>query len=307
LSVLVSVIVPVYNGELFIKECLDSIISQNFDELEILVSDDASTDNTKFILDEYLENKKIKIFFQKTNLGITENCNFLLKKATGKYICFFAGDDIMLPNKISKQFLFMESNKNLSFSYHLVDIFNSDTGKSIAITNHQKSSKTVDVNNIIREMGIPASMSMMVRKSMLPNNLFDKKFNYLSDWLMQIELSINGNIGHINQVLCRYRKYGDNNGKDISLYEHEFIDLLDYVMNKYPTLSHSCLKGKARYFFGKAFRVSGVYQRKLALKQALNSRFTLLSFIFLIILYFPFSNKIFNYIYNKRFILKSKI
>ena len=128
-SISVSVIVPVFNSEKFVKECLDSILDQDFETFEVLVSDDASTDKTKDILKKYEGINKFKIFYQSINLGITQNCNFLLEKAKGKYVCFFAGDDIMLQGKIRKQFKFMEENLNCSFSYHAAEVFNTESGE----------------------------------------------------------------------------------------------------------------------------------------------------------------------------------
>lgn len=302
-----SVIVPVYNAEFFIKDCLDSILAQDFSGLEILVSDDGSTDKTRLLLEEYKNNERIVIFLQSENLGITENCNFLLNKASGKYICFFAGDDIMLPDKINKQYLYMEANEDLSFSYHLVDVFDSETGKTLAIANQSLDLKGLDAGSIICQMGIPASMSIMTRKSMLPEGYFNNDFYYVSDWLMQVELAINGRVGCLNEVLCRYRKYSDNNGKDISLYEEEFLKLLDHLNEKYPFLSDFCLKGKARYFFGKAFRVNEIAEREIALKKSIDNKFSILCLFFLIAIKLPFSDRLFNFLYKKRFFLRSKI
>ncbi len=307
MSALVSVIVPVYNAEFFIEDCINSIISQDFEGLEILISDDGSSDNTRVLLDKYIENDQIKIYLQEKNLGITDNCNFLLNKASGQYICFFAGDDVMLPNKISKQYTYMKSNRNLSFSYHLVDIFDTQSGDTIAITNHQPNLNFLDVGTIISQMGISASMSIMARKSMLPKDLFNSNFRYTSDWLMQIELAINGQVGYLDEVLCRYRKYGVNNGKSISTYEHEFLELLDFVKEKYPFLSKFCLKGKARYFLGKAFRVSGMIEKKRALRESINNSFSVHCFLLLLVANLPYSYKLFDFIYQKRFIIKSKI
>lgn len=91
----VSVIVPVYNTEKYLKRCLDSLVNQTLKNIEIIVIEDKSPDNSKKILDEY-QNKypdKIKVIHNKTNKGIGYNRNLGLKKATGKYIGFVDSDD----------------------------------------------------------------------------------------------------------------------------------------------------------------------------------------------------------------------
>ena len=91
----VSVIVPVYNTEKYLRRCLNSLVNQTLEDIEIIVIDDCSPDNSKEILKEY-EKKykdKIKVFHNKTNKGIGYNRNYGIKKATGEYIGFVDSDD----------------------------------------------------------------------------------------------------------------------------------------------------------------------------------------------------------------------
>ena len=75
----VDILLATYNGEKYLKEQLDSILSQTYSEFRLLISDDASTDNTKKILEEYTEkDKRIIVFCQQKNLGVIKNFEFLL-------------------------------------------------------------------------------------------------------------------------------------------------------------------------------------------------------------------------------------
>ncbi len=91
----VSVIVPVYNTEKYLRRCLDSLVNQTLEDIEIIIIEDKSPDNSNKILDEYKEKykDKIKVFLNKTNKGIGYNRNFGIKKATGEYIAFVDSDD----------------------------------------------------------------------------------------------------------------------------------------------------------------------------------------------------------------------
>lgn len=91
----VSVIVPVYNTEKYLRRCLDSLVNQTIEDIEIIVINDCSPDNSKEILKEYGKKykDKIKVFHNKTNKGIGYNRNYGIKKATGEYIGFVDSDD----------------------------------------------------------------------------------------------------------------------------------------------------------------------------------------------------------------------
>ena len=90
----VSVVVPVYNTSKYLRRCLDSLVNQSLKEIEILVINDCSTDNSKNILDEYEKKyQNIKVFHNKTNKGIGYNRNFGIKKASGEFIGFIDSDD----------------------------------------------------------------------------------------------------------------------------------------------------------------------------------------------------------------------
>lgn len=301
---LVSVIVPVYNSERFVEECIKSLTCQDYDNLEILISDDCSTDNTCEIISKFEEDEKVKIFYQEKNLGITDNCNFLIGASKGKYICFFAGDDIMLPRKISKQVNFMEENNDCSFSYHPAKIYSTEDNKILTITDKNCSRPITNVNLLIEEMGIPASMSIMARKDALPKNGFNKKYKFVSDWLMQIEMSLKGEIGFINEPLCIYRKYGDNNGKNISSYEHEFTELLKELSHNYPDLRASINIGLSRYLLGKFFRVKNRTDKKKIIIERMNISQSISNNILYFFIFIPFSGIIFDWIYKNRFLIK---
>lgn len=300
----VSVIVPVYNSQDFIFECLTSINEQDFESFEILVSDDCSSDKTPLVLAQFETCKRIKIFSQPKNLGITKNCNFLLRQARGKYVCFFAGDDVMLPQKLRKQFLFMERNSQCSFSYHNAEILLSYPGTQRDIIRLRAKPPLQDAADVIKQMGVPESMSMMVRASSIPEKLFNEDYDYVSDWLMQIELSLKGSIGFIDEFLCQYRKHSDNNNKDFDVYEHEFIELLNNVATEYPILSDACKAGKARYLLGRAFRETDNARRRVILKESCRLRFMPISVFLLVACYVPWIGSVFSFAYSKRMLLK---
>lgn len=107
---LVSIIVPVYNAENYLKECLDSILIQTYDNLEIVLLDDGSTDSSGKICDEYeSKDRRIKVLHT-DNHGIATARNTGISIATGEYICFVDSDDIVAPTYV--QALYETAAKN---------------------------------------------------------------------------------------------------------------------------------------------------------------------------------------------------
>ena len=113
----VDILLATYNGEKYLKEQLDSILSQTYGEFRLLISDDSSTDNTKKILEEYTKkDKRIIVFCQEKNLGVIKNFEFLLNKVENDYYMFSDQDDIWKENKIEQSIKYLEE-KNADLIY----------------------------------------------------------------------------------------------------------------------------------------------------------------------------------------------
>jgi len=120
----VSIGLPVYNGEQFIKNRLDSFIKQTFTNFELIISDNNSTDLTSIICKEYQKkDKRIRYIRQEKNMGVTWNYNFVLKKAKGDYFVWAQVDDIWLPTFLEKNVNVLKSNKNLVGCMSKIDFY----------------------------------------------------------------------------------------------------------------------------------------------------------------------------------------
>jgi glycosyltransferase involved in cell wall biosynthesis len=270
----VSVMVPAYNAEAFLGECLDSILGQDVEGLQIVVSDDASTDGTAAILRSYADRypTEVRALYQPTNLGIARNCNETLKLCGGEYIALFAGDDVMLPGKLAKQLNYMDAHPDVVMSYHACELFQSETGQTITVTNTHERLDTNSVADIITKLGVAAPMSIMLRSTALPEVGFDVSFPHACDWLLQIRVAAKGRVAKLPGVLCRYRKYGVNNGKDLSAYIHEFEGVLQKVREDFhdrPDIVKACDRGLARFLVGDAFRAGSTAVARERLRVAI--------------------------------------
>lgn len=135
---MISVIIPVYNAEKYIKETVESVLRQREKDWELLLVDDCSADGTWRLLEELAAaypDRRIRIFRQETNQGAAKARNRGLEEAQGRYIAYLDADDLWQPQKLERQLLFMEE-KQAAFSftgYEFADENGRGTGKVVRV------------------------------------------------------------------------------------------------------------------------------------------------------------------------------
>lgn len=120
---LISVIVPAYNCQRFIKAAIDSLLSQSYERIEILIADDASTDGTKKMIDDY-QDSRIKRFHNLKNLGYLKTCNKLFALASGELMAFQDADDLSAQNRFEVQLRCFQENEDIDVcgsNMHVID------------------------------------------------------------------------------------------------------------------------------------------------------------------------------------------
>jgi teichuronic acid biosynthesis glycosyltransferase TuaG len=133
---LVSIITPSYNSAKFIKQCIESVITQKYTNWEMLIVDDYSADNSLQILKKY-NDKRIQLIELDENVGASESRNVAIRKAKGKYIAFLDSDDLWEPQKLEKQISFMEK-EDIAFSFSTYQPMSDDESKLYSIIHAPK-------------------------------------------------------------------------------------------------------------------------------------------------------------------------
>ena len=109
---LVTIIVPVYNREKYIKETVQSILNQTYTNYEVIFVDDASADSSTSILEEYTKNNaKFTLIKLRRNMGVSFARNIGIRKASGRYIAFLDSDDLWLPHRLEEQIKFAKGKR----------------------------------------------------------------------------------------------------------------------------------------------------------------------------------------------------
>lgn len=136
---LVSVIIPVYNVEKYVREAIQSIQNQTYKNLEIIVIDDGSIDNTYNIVEKLANaDSRIQLYKNESNLNVVKTRNRALSYATGEYIAMMDGDDISALDRIEKKVNFLEENKEFDLvgcSMKAIDIDGKEIGKTVHYSN----------------------------------------------------------------------------------------------------------------------------------------------------------------------------
>jgi glycosyltransferase involved in cell wall biosynthesis len=254
----VSVMIFTYNQEHLIAETIESVLAQDYKNIEIVVADDASKDGTASVIRGYENNHPgvVRGIYNETNLGITGNSNAAFFACTGELIAVLGGDDIFLPGKISAQ-VELFRDPAVTISYHPVEIFVHQTGEVLFTTNTTAREKINDAYDLIAKGGIPGASSVMVRKSACPPYGFDPAFPVVADWIFYIEVALAGKIVELKGVYGRYRKHGFGaSDRTLELLD-ESLRTLTVISGRYPNdqrMQEACMRGGYRYVLGELYR-----------------------------------------------------
>lgn len=203
-SPLISIIVPVYNKANYIFDCINSLLNQSYQNIEILIYDDFSKDNSLKILDSF-NDKRIKIYRGNVNKGVRFGRDFLLGKANGDYISFFDADDICHENKFVKILNYFIKNPNIQIIGSRVKYINS-RGKTLfkPFTFETFSIEDIKANLFFCNT---ISTSTVVFKKEVCKSIDFQSFNYVigEDYFIWIKLSENYNIINLPNKLVTYR------------------------------------------------------------------------------------------------------
>lgn len=254
---LVSICCVTYNHEKYIADAIESFLMQKTDfPFEIIIHDDASTDNTAKIIREYEERypKIIKAIYQKENQyskGVSIQ-SFYLKYLQGKYIAICEGDDYWTdPYKLAKQVNFLESNPNYIATAHNVRTIN-EHGEEVedSINPYKIYPSHIFTIKDAEQLKLPGQTASIVYRNIWPNTRNDIIEQYRScringDIKLAIFLALQGDIYCFNDVMADHRKiisHGDSWSartyrKNLSLYRyHGILDINRFVKLYYNTV-----------------------------------------------------------------------
>jgi glycosyltransferase involved in cell wall biosynthesis len=245
----VSIHIISFNQRQYIAEAIESALGQDYENLEVVVSDDGSTDGTAEIIASYQRRFPMRLvsLLSQVNVGVTRNANRGLRLCSGKYIAFQGGDDVLLPGKVSAQVQWMEQYENRVLCGHQVEVFYQNNSRPPrSYSRFLPEGRGPDA--VIRK-GVPYSAtSIMVRADRIPAHGFDESLGTVSDHMMWIEVLVGGGAyGYVKGTYSRYRRHSTN------VTNRHFENLGDVeksyqlISQRYPQYAASCSYGLLRH------------------------------------------------------------
>lgn len=250
---------PVYNGERFLHKCLDSLLEQSFENFEIIISDNASTDKTQNICQEYSKkDKRIHYIRQEKNIGLLPNFNFVLAQSSNEFFMWIGVDDYILPDYIKKNMDVLTSNSNVVGSVSKIKPYNfSDSSIN------QIDSKFIDFTKKLRNrfkkldaFSISGNYDQKVRKYLtgstcqiiygifrtdkLQKSILSSLFVGL-DWAEMLNVLKFGDIHVINEILMYEFEGGRSSGGILHISKTYNPNVFSMIFPWYP-FTNACLQ-----------------------------------------------------------------
>jgi len=244
---LVSVILPVYNADLYLKEAIDSILNQTYQNFELIIINDKSTDNSKHIISNYTD-KRINYYENLKNEGLVYTLNRCLKIAKGIFITRMDADDISLPLRFKKQVDFLKLYQEIDLigsNYYTID----KNGKVLNRVKYPLNYEDIKFGLLFNS--VLCHPSIMFRRKLIDLNYFIYENEYFpaEDYHLWTSLIQNIKIGNINDYLILYRIH-DSQISNQKIYEQNKIATnirVNYLLTMYPKFTSK--KNALSYFF----------------------------------------------------------
>lgn len=231
---LVSVIIPSYNSGKYIAEAIQSVFNQTYDNIEVIVVNDGSTDCTQDAVKPFLH--KIKYIYQ-TNAGVSAARNKGFHNSKGDYICFMDADDWYYPENIKTKAEYLDQNPDIGVIHSAVEVTDETLVPNGKILRGRSGEDMIDKLLQIRPTAVPCPANVMLRRDVvIKAGFFDTYLGTSADFDMWLRCAAVTKIGKIDSILVKYRLHEDSMFTRLDLRLRD----MDYIFKKYK-YSHLCI------------------------------------------------------------------
>ena len=221
---LVSVVMSVYNDEVYLSDSIDSVLNQTFPNFEFLIINDGSTDLTELIIQSY-DDPRIKLINNAKNLGLTKSLNIGLGLAKGKYVARMDGDDLSYKERFQLQFNFLEKNTDIDVCGTWFESFGIKSGVVKYPQYNNQIKATLFFCDCI------CHPSVFIRKESLDKYQikYNEEFTFAQDYELWCRESKRLSFANIPQVLLKYRTHSKQVSTDKVSEQENFADKIYYM------------------------------------------------------------------------------
>lgn len=266
----VSVVMPVYNSEKFLREATESILNQTFKDFEFIIIDDGSTDKSGEIIKSYkASDGRIRLIEHKQNKGLVESLNHGLSESRGQYIARMDADDISLPNRLKKQVTFLDSHSSIVVVgswYQKID----DTGSHGAIVKNFTDPTIIDFHKLF--FNPVAHPSVMFRKKEIESvGGYRGSLQHVEDFDLWSRFSEPKLFANIPEILYKYRVHHKSiSANNKRLQEKAMISIILNNIRRYGNYSQQDAELLRTSFSPKMSLFFTLFRRQRLLKKLLD-------------------------------------
>ena len=228
---LVSIVIPVYNGSNYMREAIDSALAQTYDNIEIIVVNDGSKDNTEEIALSYGD--KIR-YFTKENGGVATALNLGIENMRGEYFSWLSHDDLYMPDKIEKQVTFIAEHCNPETIVYSGFEFINEQFEIMEQLNHTTSHPMEKLNTPLFPIfkGLIHGCSLLIHKSHFEHvGLFDVNLPTTQDYDLWFKIFRNSDVRYLPQILVKSRVHSEQGSFKVKNHLDECSELWINLMN----------------------------------------------------------------------------
>jgi glycosyltransferase involved in cell wall biosynthesis len=226
---LVSVVIATYNMGQYLAQAVDSILQQTWANLEIVVVDDGSKDNTSDVMDRYKNEPKV-IYVKNENQGQPKAKNCGIKRTTGEFIAFCDADDLWEPNKLELQ-IPLFSHPKIGIVYSEVSHIDENNERYLRAPNEKRYAGKV-TDYLLIENFVPFGTAVIRRACVEKNGIFDEQFRMGIDWDLWLRYSLDWDFAYLPEKTYVYRVWsGQMSNNYRGRYEHAFRILNHFIKN----------------------------------------------------------------------------
>lgn len=204
---LISVVIPVFNGNGYLPAALDSILFQTYKNIEVIAIDDGSTDNSYEILQKYAKtDSRLRIYRNRQNLNISNTLNRGIKLAKGQYIARMDADDIALPHRLERQMRYLKSHPEVIIvggQVKTIDTEGKALGRKLFPVSNKQIREAIFTSNPIQHP------TALINRFLLPKNFvwYDATLPPAEDYDLFFRLGKFGNFHNLSCFVLKYRQY----------------------------------------------------------------------------------------------------
>ena len=193
------------NYQNYISQSINSVLNQSFTNFELIIIDDASTDNSRSIISKYINNKKVRVIFNKKRKGLIKNCNLAIRASKGKYILRLDADDYL--NKNALKYLHSKILDDKRIGMVFPDYFYINTnGNTLG-----RQNQSFNFKNKFESQKVPHGACSLINKNFLFEvGLYDEKIDRQDGYDIWFKLSSSYKIVHLKKPLFYYRQHNKN-------------------------------------------------------------------------------------------------